>query len=96
MAAYVIYQAEVLDPERVRGVQAGGGRKCPPGRRHVHRARRAHRCARGRGTCGRTVVVEFPDRGTALEWYQGDYAKARALREGAAIARMYVVDGVAP
>jgi hypothetical protein len=46
---------------------------------------------------GRTVVVEFPDRRTALEWYRGEsYTEARKIREGAAIARIYLVDGTGP
>ena len=44
---------------------------------------------------GRTVVVEFPSRQQALDWYYGSaYTEARALRADAARARMYVVDGV--
>ena len=44
----------------------------------------------------RTVVLEFPDRETASRWYRSpEYAEARRIREGAAVARMYVVDGVA-
>ena len=43
---------------------------------------------------GRTVVLEFPTRQAALDWYHGDqYATARTVREGAARATMYVVDG---
>jgi uncharacterized protein (DUF1330 family) len=31
----------------------------------------------------------------AIDWYHGErYAQARRLRDGAASARMYVVDGV--
>jgi uncharacterized protein (DUF1330 family) len=44
---------------------------------------------------GRTVIIEFPNRQAALEWYHGPaYAEARAIRATAAIARMYVIDGV--
>ena len=96
MAAYVIYQAEVLDPERYEAykpVAAESVRRA--GGRYIVRGGPID-VLEGEAPAGRTVVVEFPDRGTALEWYQGDYAKARALRAGAAIARMYVVDGVAP
>jgi uncharacterized protein (DUF1330 family) len=41
------------------------------------------------------VIIEFPNRQAALEWYHGPaYAEARAIRATAAIARMYVIDGV--
>ena len=50
----------------------------------------------GEPPAGRTVVVEFPTMQAALDWYRSDaYTDARALREGAAKARMYVVDGLA-
>jgi uncharacterized protein (DUF1330 family) len=39
--------------------------------------------------------VEFPTRRAALDWYHGaEYAEIRKIREGAARARMFVVDGV--
>jgi len=41
-------------------------------------------------------VLEFPTRQAAVDWYSGDeYTEIRKIREGAARARMYVVDGVA-
>jgi uncharacterized protein (DUF1330 family) len=97
MAAYVIYQAEVLDAERYEKYkplaaesirQAGGN--------YIVRGGDVD-ALEGEPPAGRTVVVEFPDRATALEWYRGGaYAEARELRKGAATARMYVVDGVGP
>jgi uncharacterized protein (DUF1330 family) len=95
VTAYVIYQGEVLDPERYEqykavaaaSIEAAGGRYVVRGG--------AFDVLEGEPPDGRTVVVEFPDRATALNWYHGpDYAEARRLREGAARARMYVVDGV--
>jgi uncharacterized protein (DUF1330 family) len=45
---------------------------------------------------GRTVVLEFPTMQAAIDWYRSDeYTAIRKLREGAALARMYVVDGIA-
>lgn len=95
MAAYVIYQCEVLDGERYEAykpkaaasVEAAGGR-------YIVRGGDID-VLEGEAPPGRTVVVEFPDRETACRWY-GDqmYSEARKVREGAAIARMYVVDGV--
>ncbi len=97
MAAYLIYQAEVLDAERYENYkplaaesirQAGG--------RYIVRGGEFE-VLEGEAPAGRTVVIEFPDRATALAWYGGGaYAEAREVRKGAATARMYVVDGVAP
>lgn len=95
MAAYVIYQGEVLDPERYEAykpaaaasVEAAGGRFLVRGG--------DIELLEGDAPAGRTVVIEFPSRQVALEWYHGErYRQARQLREGAARARMYVVDGV--
>ena len=95
MSAYVIYQAEVLDTERyelyktvaAETVRAAGGRYLVRGG--------DVEVLEGEAPAGRTVVLEFPDRGTALEWYRGErYAEARHMREGAAVTRMYIIDGV--
>jgi uncharacterized protein (DUF1330 family) len=97
VAAYVIYQAEVLDPVRyeeykTRGaasLEAAGGRYVVRGGEFA--------VLEGDAPAGRTVVVEFPSRKAAIDWYHGaEYTAARAIRAGAAHARMYVVDGVEP
>jgi uncharacterized protein (DUF1330 family) len=39
--------------------------------------------------------VEFASMQAALEWYNGEeYTAIRKIREGAARARMYVVEGI--
>ena len=44
----------------------------------------------------RIVVVEFPDLEKAREFYHSqDYADARKIREGAALAQFVAVEGVA-
>lgn len=95
MAAYVIYQGEVLDPERYEAykpaaaasIEAAGGRYLVRGGDVA--------VLEGDPPAGRTVVLEFPTRRAALDWYHGErYREARRLRDGAARARMYVVDGV--
>lgn len=95
MPAYVIYQAEVLDPERYEeykilaaaSVAAAGGRYLVRGG--------TFDVLEGDAPAGRTVVLEFPNRQAVLDWYAApEYTKARSLREDAARARMYVVDGV--
>ena len=95
MPAYVIYQGEVLDPERYEdykglaadSIAAAGGR-------YLVRGGEVD-VLEGEPPAGRTVVVEFPTLQMARAWYDGaQYTAARAVREGAAVARMYVVNGV--
>ena len=95
MPAYVIYKAEVLDADRYEeykllasaSIDAAGGRYLVRGGDFV--------ALEGEAPAGRTVVVEFPSREAALEWYKSEeYTTARRLREGAADATMYLVDGV--
>jgi uncharacterized protein (DUF1330 family) len=95
VAAYVIYQGEVLDAERYEeyrpmaaaSIVAAGGRYVVRGGEFD--------VLEGDPPAGRTVVIEFPTREAAIAWYQGDdYTAARRVRDGAARARMYVVDGV--
>jgi uncharacterized protein (DUF1330 family) len=95
VTAYVIYQGEVFDPERyeqykVRAAEsiaaAGGWYIVRGGDVDV---------LEGDPPAGRTVVIEFPTMQAARAWYDSEtYAAARAMRAGAARARMYVVGGV--
>ena len=96
MAAYVVYQAEVTDPQRYEeykpraaaSVAAAGGRYLVRGGEME--------VLEGDPPAGRTVVIEFPTMRAALDWYRGDdYTEARKLRADAARARMYVVEGTA-
>ena len=91
MAAYVIYQGEVTDPahyevykeQAAASIAAAGGR-------YVVRGGEIE-VLEGDAPAGRTVVLEFPTRRAALDWYRGDrYTEVRKLREGAARARLYV------
>jgi uncharacterized protein (DUF1330 family) len=46
-------------------------------------------------SAGRTVVLAFPTRQAALDWYRSEeYTEIRKLRDGAAEAILYVVDGI--
>ena len=96
MAAYVIYQGEILDPDRydeykpkaAASIIAAGGK-------YVVRGGDIE-VLEGEPPAGRTVVLEFPTRQAAIDWYRSDeYTEVRKIREGAARARLYVVDGVA-
>ena len=95
MAAYVIYQAEVLDAERYEAYKAlAGASVLAGGGRYLVRGG-AVEALEGALPAGRSVVLEFPNMQAALDWYSGeDYSKARTLREGAAQASMYIVEGV--
>ena len=95
MSAYLIFQAEVLDPDRyeqykiaaARTVVAAGGRYIVRGGDVV--------TLEGEAPVGRTVVLEFPTMQVALDWYHSDeYGEARRLRDGAARARVFLVDGI--
>ena len=96
MAAYVIYQGEVLDPERYDEYKAKGAESIlAAGGKYLVRGGDVE-VLEGEPPEGRIVLLEFPSREAALAWYRSDeYAEIRKIREGAARARMYVVDGVA-
>ena len=95
MTAYVIYQGNVLDEERYEeykrqvspNIAASGGR-------YVVRGGDAT-ALEGELPAGRTVVLAFPTRQAALDWYRSEeYTEIRKLRDGAAEAILYVVDGI--
>jgi len=94
MPAYVIYQGEVTDPDRYAEYRAKAGESvAAAGGRFVVRGGEVT-SLEGDPPPGRTVVVEFPTRQAAVDWYHGAaYTEARAIRANAAVARMYVVDG---
>jgi uncharacterized protein (DUF1330 family) len=95
MPAYVIYQAEMLDAERYEQYKALAGPSIvAAGGRYLVRGGDFHPLE-GDVPAGRTVVVEFASMQAALEWYNGEeYTAIRKIREGAARARMYVVEGI--
>jgi len=95
VTAYVIYQCEVLDPGRYEEYKSQAGPSVrAAGGRYIVRGGDVQ-VLEGDPPASRTVVVEFPDRQSALDWYRGEeYTRARKIREGAATARMYVIDGV--
>ena len=95
MPAYVIYQGEVFDPERYEeykrlvapNIAAAGGR-------YLVRGGQAE-ALEGELPGGRTVVVEFSTMQAAVDWYRSEeYSAIRKVREGAARANIYVVEGI--
>ena len=97
MAAYLIYQAEVTDEDQYAKYMAKTGPSIAAvGGRFVVRGGDVV-ALEGDAPPGRTVVVEFPTMEVALEWYRGDeYTQIRQLRAGAALARMYAIEGPPP
>jgi len=96
VAAYVIYQGVVTDPQRYEeyktraaaSIIAAGGRYLVRGG--------VVAVLEGEAPAERTVLLEFPSMQAAVEWYRSaDYTEIRKIREGAAEARLYVVEGVA-
>ncbi|MEY2453868.1 MAG: hypothetical protein QOD92_3442 [Acidimicrobiaceae bacterium] len=97
MPGYVIYQGEVTDPERYEEYKTKAAASiAAAGGRYIVRAGDME-VLEGDAPAGRTVILEFPTLQAAVDWYRSDdYAAARKIREGAATARMYAIDGYAP
>ncbi|HPI92374.1 MAG TPA: DUF1330 domain-containing protein [Deltaproteobacteria bacterium] len=94
MAAYVIVQVEVTDPDRFgnylketpRVMERFGGRYLARGGETV--------TLEGDGRPGRVVIIEFPSLKDAEAWYGSeDYRRIKGLREGAATGTIVAVEG---
>jgi uncharacterized protein (DUF1330 family) len=95
MPSYVIFQGDVTDRVRYEeykkaagpNINAAGGTFLVRGGAAV--------ALEGDLPATRTVVIEFPNRQAAVDWYNSEeYTAIHRLREGAANASLYVVDGV--
>jgi uncharacterized protein (DUF1330 family) len=96
MAAYVIADVKVTDPEKYKGYMAlSPGAIAAAGGEFVVRGGR-HETLEGSWQPNRMVVVKFPDYATAKAFYDSAlYREARAKREGATeFFNMVVVEGV--
>ena len=95
MAAYVIYQGEVIDPERYEVYKAQAAPNiAAAGGRYLARGGDVE-ALEGDPPSGRTVLLEFPTMQAAIDWYRGEeYTSIRKLRAGVARANIYVVDGL--
>ena len=95
MKAFVIYEADVLDPQQYEEYKAAAAPDIArAGGRYVVRGGNPE-VLEGDPPTTRTVILEFPSRQAALDWYASDsYQAIRPLREFCARATMYVVDGV--
>ena len=95
MAAYVIVETDVTDPEQYEqynaaspaAIAAGGGRFLVRGGELV--------VLEGDWQPPRLVLLEFDDLEAARRWYESQaYQEAKKLREGAARFRAIAVQGV--
>ena len=95
MAAYVIVETDVTDPERYdRYKAASPGAIAAGGGRFLARGGELD-VLEGDWQPSRLVVLEFEDLAAARRWYESErYRQARQLREGAATLRMVAVQGV--
>ena len=93
MAVYVIVQGDVHDPEQYeRYKEAAGSSVADAGGKYLIRGGDVD--ALEGEPPGRTVVLEFPTKQAALDWYGSEqYAAARKLRDGVAELRLYVIEG---
>lgn len=93
--AYVIYLGDIVDEARYQiykenaapNIAAAGGK-------YVVRGGDTE-VLEGQLPATRTVILEFPSRQAALDWYHSEeYVTIKKLREGAAEASIYIVDGL--
>ena len=95
MAAYVIYQAEVTDPEQYERYRE----KVPhavshAGGEYIVRGGEIDQLE-GEQPLGRTVIVKFASMDAARAFYYGEtYREVKALRDGAAKTNAYIVEGI--
>jgi uncharacterized protein (DUF1330 family) len=95
MAAYVIVETEVTDPDRYERYKAASSAAVAAcgGRFLAHGGELA--VLEGDWQPSRLVVLEFEDLAAAKRWYDSEsYRQARQLRKGAARMRMVAVQGV--
>lgn len=94
-SAYIIASVNVTNPEQydeyrklsTQAMQAHGAEVCVRGG--------AVEVLEGDWNPGRTVILKFKDTDSAHKFYNSpEYTKARAARDGAAIMRMVLVEGL--
>jgi uncharacterized protein (DUF1330 family) len=95
MAAYVIADIEVTDPDRYAEYrQRAPATLAAYGGRFLARGG-AHEVVEGDWHPRRLVVLEFPSLAQARRWYESEeYREPKALRLAASKANLVFVDGV--
>lgn len=96
MPAYIVYQADVHDPDQyAKYIAEAGPAVRAAGGTYLVRGGDVE-VLEGEPPVGRVVLIEFPTMAQALEFFRGPvYSRIRELRVDAASARSFVVDGVA-
>ncbi len=95
MAAYLIADTNITDPERYEEYK----RQVSPlverfGGRYVARGGR-HEVLEGDWQPTRVVVLEFPDMASLKGWYDSpEYAPMKAIRQGASRSRLIALEGM--
>jgi uncharacterized protein (DUF1330 family) len=95
MAAYVLVDVDVTDPERYDRYRHLAGPSVEQyGGRYLARGG-ASEVLEGDRVPNRLVVLAFPDADAARRWYHSpEYGAAKAIRDGAAIGSFILVEGV--
>jgi uncharacterized protein (DUF1330 family) len=95
MAAYVIADVDITDPEKYKEYTAHTPDSIAGhGGRFIARGGRCE-VLEGDWEPGRVVLIEFPTLDAALGWYRSeDYQELAKIRHAASTAQILVVDGV--
>lgn len=95
MAAYVLAEIEITNPEGYKAYTALVPATIEQyGGKFLHRGGGIH-VFEGEWPQRRRVIIEFPSKERALEWYNSpEYAKPLALRKANSNGRLLLLDGV--
>ncbi len=95
MAAFVIVDIEVADPVRYEDYKkAAAATVAAYGGRYVVRGGKVE-TLEGEWPCGRFVILEFPSKERAREWWASEaYRPAKQLRHATARSKMILVEGM--
>ena len=96
MKAYVIVDVDIKDPSRYEEYKKlTPGSLIPFGGKFIVRGAPAE-SLEGDWRPGRIVVLEFPSKEKAHEWWASEiYAPAKAIRQTISTTKMLVIEGVA-
>ena len=95
MAAYVLAEIEITNPEGYKAYTALVPATIEQyGGKFLHRGGGVH-VLEGDWPQRRRVIIEFPSKERALEWYNSpEYEKPLALRKANSNGRLLILDGV--
>jgi uncharacterized protein (DUF1330 family) len=96
MAAYILVEVKITDPERYEDYKKLTPASLVPFQGSFVVRGGATETLEGDWQPGRLVILEFPTTALAKAWWSSDlYAPAKAIRQAASITRMLLVEGVA-